>query len=60
MLERVKEETEEERKQLEEALGELSVLELQEERREEALQRLQQEKTELERELTETRALLDR
>uniref|UniRef100_A0A674DJT0 Hyaluronan-mediated motility receptor (RHAMM) n=1 Tax=Salmo trutta TaxID=8032 RepID=A0A674DJT0_SALTR len=59
VLERVKEETEEERKQLEEALGELSVLELQEERREEALQRLQQEKTELERELTETRALLD-
>uniref|UniRef100_A0A674DJU5 Hyaluronan-mediated motility receptor (RHAMM) n=1 Tax=Salmo trutta TaxID=8032 RepID=A0A674DJU5_SALTR len=55
VLERVKEETEEERKQLEEALGELSVLELQEERREEALQRLQQEKTELERELTETR-----
>ncbi|XP_070959026.1 hyaluronan mediated motility receptor-like [Oncorhynchus clarkii lewisi] len=70
-LERVREETEDERKQLEdeleEALVELSVLELQEERREEeekrreeALQSFQQEKTEMERELTETRALLDR
>eukprot|EP00063_Salmo_salar_P079529 XP_014054364.1 PREDICTED: hyaluronan mediated motility receptor-like isoform X2 [Salmo salar] len=72
VLERVREETEDERKQLEdeleEALVELSVLELQEERRreeeekrrEEALQSFQQEKTEMERELTETRALLDR
>nr|XP_046151951.1 hyaluronan mediated motility receptor-like [Oncorhynchus gorbuscha] len=70
-LERVREETEDERKQLEdkleEALVELSVLELQEERREEeekrreeALQSFQQVKTEMERELTETRALLDR
>ncbi|XP_055783565.1 hyaluronan mediated motility receptor-like isoform X2 [Salvelinus fontinalis] len=69
-LERVREETEDERKQLEdeleEALVELSVLELQEERREEeekrrdeALQSFQQEKTEMERELTETRALLE-
>uniref|UniRef100_A0A8C7I3G1 Hyaluronan-mediated motility receptor (RHAMM) n=1 Tax=Oncorhynchus kisutch TaxID=8019 RepID=A0A8C7I3G1_ONCKI len=62
VLERVREETEEERKELEdeleEALGVLSVLELQDERRVEALQGLQQEKTELERELTETRALL--
>ncbi|XP_052370448.1 hyaluronan mediated motility receptor-like isoform X2 [Oncorhynchus keta] len=70
-LERVREETEDERKQLEdeldEALVELSVLELQEERREEeekrreeALHSFQQVKTEMERELTETRALLDR
>uniref|UniRef100_A0A6Q2XFH3 Hyaluronan-mediated motility receptor C-terminal domain-containing protein n=1 Tax=Esox lucius TaxID=8010 RepID=A0A6Q2XFH3_ESOLU len=70
VLDQVKEETEKERRQLEdeleEALGELSVLELQEERREdeeksrqEILRSLQQEKTNMERELTETRALLN-
>ncbi|KAJ8014921.1 hypothetical protein DPEC_G00020790 [Dallia pectoralis] len=70
LLGRVREETEQERRlledELEEALEELSVLELQEERRaeeetrrQEVLRSLQQEKTNMERELAETRALVD-
>lgn len=64
LLEQEREESEERLRQLkeemEEVLGELALLEDEEQKSQEALQRLQEENNKLERQLSDTRALLER